>query len=296
MQPERVVIVGAGFGGLRAARSLAGTGMDVLLLDRENYHLFQPLLYQVATASLEQEAIAYPVRSILRRWKGVRFRLGEVTGIDLARRRVLLGEEAIDYDSLVLAAGGVTNFFGLESIGRRAYDLKHLPRAARLRSHILSVFEEAAHEADPARRKALLSFVVVGGGPTGVEFAGALAELVHHVFPLDYPELSPEESRIVLVERQQVLPAFSGRLQRYAVNRLERMGVEVVLGRAVQSAEEDRVHLDNGDEIAACTLLWAAGIKASPLADGLDVPRARGADQGRAGPDAARPPGSDRRR
>lgn len=172
---KRVVIVGMGFGGLRAARALAGEGVEVLLLDRQNYHLFQPLLYQVATAALEQEAIAYPIRAMVRRWEGVNFRLAEVCGADFDKRRLFIAGDVIDYDYLVLAAGSVTNFFGMESVERHAYDLKKLDDAVELRNQILGSFERAARESDPARRKALLTFVIVGGGPTGVEFAGALA-------------------------------------------------------------------------------------------------------------------------
>src|SRR5574341_1106839 len=273
---QRVVIVGAGFGGLQAARQLAGKNVDVTLVDRQNYHLFQPLLYQVATASLEQEAIAYPVRAIVRRWKNVTFRLASVQDIDLDRCVVKADTGEIPYDYLILAAGAVTTFFGLKSVERHAYDLKHLPDATALRSHILRMFERAAQETDPDMRRALLTFVIVGGGPTGIEFAGALAELVRLVFPRDYPGLTPADARIILVEMKRVLPAYPERLQAYAIRRLKQIGVEVVLGKAVEKAEPGVVHLNDGSRIAAHTLHWAAGVQAAPLAGVLPGEKARG--------------------
>ena len=231
---KRVIIIGVGFGGINAARTLAGQGMDVLLLDRNNYHLFQPLLYQVATAGLEQEAIAFPVRALIRGWAGVRFHRTEVTGIDLAQRQVQTTGGAHDYDYLVVAAGSETNYFGLERVQQAAYDLKQLNDAAALRNHILTLFERAAHEHNAEKRQALLTFVVVGGGPTGVEFAGALAELSRLLLRSDFPELEGANIRILLAEAaDSLLLAMPKRLQEYARRRLEKMGVEVLTGAVV---------------------------------------------------------------
>jgi NADH dehydrogenase len=274
---KRVVIVGVGFGGLSAARSLAGKGVEVLLVDRQNYHLFQPLLYQVATASLEQESIAYPIRAIVRRWEGVTFRLAEVCGADFEKRKLFVAGDVIDYDYLVLAAGSVTNFFGLDSVERHAYDLKMLEHAVDLRNRILGSFETAVRESDPARRRALLTFVIVGGGPTGIEFAGALQELIRHVLAKDYPELRVTETKIILVEATgSLLAAFPAELQIYALEKLRRMGVEVLLSTPVSGAEPDRVRLADGTAIPAHTLFWSAGVRAAPLAAALATAKGAG--------------------
>ena len=274
---KRVVIIGMGFGGIRAANNLSGTGLDVLVLDRRNFHLFQPLLYQVATSTLEQEAIAYPIRTIVRRWKGVRFQMSEVQRVDLEQRQVVTADGPIAYDYLIVAAGSVTNFFGLESIMKHAYDLKQLQDAVSLRNHILGAYERAAKETDPAIREALMTFVVVGGGPTGVEFSGALTELAHHMLVSDYPGLPVQQSRIILVEAMdRILAPFPEKLREYALARLQRMGVEVRLGVSVKEAEPDRVLLSDGTEIRSYTLFWAAGVRASPLSDAIPVPKARG--------------------
>jgi NADH dehydrogenase len=276
---KRIIIIGVGFGGLRAAQALRGQGFDVLLLDRQNYHLFQPLLYQVATAGLEQEAIAYPIRAIIRRWRGVRFRQTEVTKIDFTQRQVITRAGALSYDYLVIAAGSATNFFGMDSVRQHSYDLKQLNDAVALRNHILTMFERAAQESDADKRKALLTFVIVGGGPTGVEFAGALSELVRHVLRLDYPELRVAEVRIILAEAApSLLLAMPEPLQRYTQRRLQNMGVEVMLNTSVTGAAEGIVQLKDGATIAAHTLFWSAGVRVAPLADTFDanVPRARG--------------------
>jgi NADH dehydrogenase len=244
--------------------------VEVLLIDRQNYHLFQPLLYQVATASLEQESIAFPIRAIVRRWEGVSFRLAEVCGADFENRKLFIAGGVIDYDYLVLAAGSVTNFFNLESIERHACDLKKLGHAVDLRNQILHSFEKAAREPDPERRRSLLTFVIVGGGPTGIEFAGALQELIRYVLAKDYPELRVAETRIILVEAtDRLLAALPGELQNYALEKLRRMGVEVLLSTPVSGAEPDRVLLADGRVISAHTLFWSAGVSAAPLAAAL---------------------------
>jgi len=274
---KRVVIVGMGFGGLRAARALAGKGMEVVVVDRKNYHLFQPLLYQVASSSLEMESITYPIRAIVREWKGVHFRMAEVTGADFAGKRLLLADGELSYDYLILAAGGATNFFGMASVEQHSFQLKGLSHAIRLRNHILETFERASREGDPVKRRALLTFVIVGGGPTGVEYAGALQELIHNEFSRDYPELDMEETRIMLVEaRGELLPALPERLRRYTAERLRGMGIEVLLNTQVQGAESDRLLLAGGDVIHTHTIVWSAGVQACPLAAALGLPRASG--------------------
>src|SRR5204862_5740293 len=196
----RVVIVGAGFGGLRAARALRKAPVDAVLVDRHNYHLIQPLLYQVATAGLEPEQIARPVRAILRRQTNADFRLADVTGLDVGRRELATAPGPVHYDYLVLAVGGDTNFFGLNSVRRHGFALKDLPDALGIRHQVLRSFERAVLEPDADRRRALLTFVVVGGGPTGVEMAGALSELIRLVLVRDYPRLNITDVRILLLE------------------------------------------------------------------------------------------------
>jgi NADH:ubiquinone reductase (H+-translocating) len=274
---KRVVIVGVGFGGLRAAQALSGKGLDVLLVDRNNYHLFQPLLYQVATAVLEQESIVYPIREIIRHWKGIRFQLAEVRNVDLERRQILTADATIEYDYLILAAGSITNFFGMDTVKRYGYDLKYLSDAVMLRSHILYAFERAAQRQNLPEREALLTFVIVGGGPTGIEFAGALSELIHHVLSKDYPELQVKDARIILVEAGgSLLLTFPKKLQDYARMRLQQIGVKVRLGTAVSGAGPSRVLLKDGTWISSYTLFWAAGVCAASLADALPVMKVRG--------------------
>src|SRR3989454_10775235 len=195
-----VLIVGAGFGGLRAARALRKAPVDVVLLDRHNYHLFQPLLYQVATAGLEPEQIARPVRAILRGQKNFEFRMVEVTGLDLAAKQVATDHGPVTFDYLVLAVGGETNYFGLESIVHHSFGLKSVVEAVAIREHVLRCFERAMLEPDAGGRRALLTFLVVGGGPTGVEMAGALSELIRLVLVKDYPRLNIKDARVVLLE------------------------------------------------------------------------------------------------
>jgi NADH dehydrogenase len=269
---KRVVIVGAGFGGVRAAGLLAGSGHEIVLVDRNNYHLFQPLLYQVATAGLEQESIAHPVRAMIRGWPGTRFHLSEVTAVDFAGRSVMTDRDPISYDYLVIGAGSVTNYFGNEVVARHAYDLKELADAEGLRNHILCAFEQAVREPDPTRKRALMTFVIVGGGPTGVEFAGALAELVRFVLAKDYPELSVDAARVVLVEAaDRLLAAMPESLRSYTLTKLRSMSVEVLLNRRVVDAAPDKVVLHDGAVIPSHTLLWSAGVKAAPLAAALGL-------------------------
>ncbi len=264
--PPRVVIVGAGFGGLRAARALAHAPARVILLDRHNYHLFQPLLYQVATAGLEPEGIAKPVRAILRGQRNLEFRLAAMTGLDAAGRVVRTDAGEVPYDHLILAIGGETNFYGIESVARHGFALKDLRDAVAIRDHVLSRFEEAMLEADAATRRALLTFVVVGGGPTGVEMAGAFSELVRLVLSKDYPRLDLAEVRILLLEAgDRLLPAMPPRLSAAAERTLAGKHVDVRLGAAVASYDGREARLKDDAAIPARTLVWAAGAKASAL-------------------------------
>ncbi len=270
----RVIIVGAGFAGLEAARKLATVPVDVLLLNRTNYHVFTPLLYQVATAGLEPEAIAHPVRGILRGVRNLSFRVATVHGVDLQARQLQTSAGSLAYDYLILAAGSTTNFFGLEA--RDATGLKDLPEALALRNHLLCQCEQATWESDPERRRALLTFVVVGGGPTGVEMAGALAELVRLVLPHDFPALDFREAQIVLLEAMDsVLSMFRPRLRRTALKELRRKGIEVRLGARVARMNAEGVELADGGHIRARTVIWAAGVRASDLAATVDGPRIR---------------------
>jgi len=261
-----VVVVGAGFGGLRAVRALRRAPVDVILVDRHNYHLFQPLLYQVATAGLEPEQIAKPVRAILRGQKNADFRLLEVTGLDLGRRELATGAGPVRYDYLLLAVGGETNFFGLDSVRRHGFALKDIPDALGIRNHVLRNFELAVLESDPDRRRALLTFVVVGGGPTGVEMAGALSELMRLVLARDYPRLNIKDVRILLLEAtDRLLAAMPERLREAAGKTLWRKYVEVRFGAVVADYDGQRLRLKSGELIPAQTVIWAAGVRASPL-------------------------------
>src|SRR5947199_44742 len=238
-----IVIVGAGFGGLRAARALRTAPVDVVLLDRHNYHLFQPLLYQVATAGLEPEQIAKPVRAILRRQPNFEFRMVEVTGVDFAARRVATDRGPVPYDFLILALGGETNYFGLDGIVRHGFGLKGVVDAVAIRNHVLRCFERAMLEPDAERRRTLLTFVVVGGGPTGVEMAGALSELIRLVLVKDYPRLNIKDVRVLLLEASdRLLAAMPDRLSEAAAETLWRKKhVEVRFGAAVLDFDGARV-------------------------------------------------------
>ena len=269
---KRVVIAGMGFAGIRAAQTLAGSGMEVILIDRNNYHLFQPLLYQVATAGLEQESIAYPVRALIRGWNNLFFRMTEVTGLDLDKKRLYTSTINLDYDYLILAGGSVTNYFGNKGVAENAHDLKKLTDAESLRNSVLSCFEQAVQVKDKELRRQLLTFVVVGGGPTGVEFAGALSELIRYVFRKDYPTLNLDETRVLLLEAApEILGAMPPKQRQYAKERLGKMGVEVHCNTLVSDAEPGIVKLANGEEIPSKTLFWSAGVKAAPLADLIPV-------------------------
>ena len=271
MDRPHVVVVGGGFGGLYAARVLAGRPVRVTLLDRRNHHLFQPLLYQVATAALNASDIAAPLRSVLRRARNVTVLLAEVERIDLAARRLTLDRGEIDYDALILAAGAGHSYFGHEDWEVFAPGLKTLEDALEIRRRVLLAYESAERELDGAEQKALLTFVVVGGGPTGVELAGALAEISRQTIARDFRVIDPTKARIVLVEGgARVLGSFPESLSRRAQDALQRIGVEVRTGVIVTRVTADAVWL-GGEQIRARTVLWAAGVAAAPLARTLGV-------------------------
>lgn len=273
----RVVIVGAGFGGLWAARHLARAPADVLLIDRNNFHTFLPLLYQVAAAELEAPAIVYPVRAILRRLPNVDFAMAEVAGLDLDGRRVLTENGPIPYDYLVVATGSATHYFNVPGAQEHAFPLKTLQQAIALRNHIVARFERAAQEADPARQRRALTFVIVGGGATGVEFAGALAELIHGPLRRDYPRLDLSEVSVIVVEAtDSLLAGLPAKLGRYAARRLRKMGIAVRLGAPVTRVRRDAVELADGTAIATETVVWTAGVRGDPAAERWGLPAGRG--------------------
>jgi NADH dehydrogenase len=271
-----VVIVGAGFGGLQAARALHKTSVQVVVIDSRNYHLFQPLLYQVATADLSPADISAPIRSVLRHQHNTQVLLAEVTGVDVEGQRVLMGDRSIHYDYLILATGAQHSYFGHDSWAPFAPGLKSVTDATEIRRKILLAFEAAEMEAAPDKRQALLTFVVVGGGPTGVEMAGAIATLAHKSMVRDFRHISPASARILLVEAgPRLLAAFPESLARKAEQELERLGVEVKTGAAVEGIDAESVMI-GGERLPAKTVIWAAGVKASPAGKwlGAEVDRA----------------------
>jgi NADH dehydrogenase len=272
MALPRVVIIGGGFGGLDAARALANGPVQVTLLDRKNHHVFQPLLYQVATAALSPGDIASPIRWILRHQQNVEVLLADVRRIDPAAKTVITDGETLSYDFLIVATGATHAYFGHDEWAARAPGLKTLDDALEMRRRVLLAFEAAERERDPAAQQRLLTFVIVGGGPTGVELAGALAEIARRTLRDDFRHIHPESARILLLEGgPYVLSTFPDKLRVAARAALEKLGVEVRTGAAVTAIDEDGVTA-GGQRIAAQTILWAAGVAASPLAASLGVP------------------------
>jgi NADH dehydrogenase len=267
-----VVIIGGGFGGLNAAKALKDAPVRITLIDRRNHHLFQPLLYQVATASLSPAEIASPIRSVLRKQENLTVLLAEATAIDINKREVQLDYRTMSYDYLIVAAGARHSYFGHDEWEAYAPGLKSLEDALSIRSRVLLAFEEAERAADEATRNRLLTFVVVGGGPTGVELAGALAEISRHSLAQDFDRIDPRNAKIYLLEAApRILPMFSEKLAKKAQTFLDRLGVTVRTGAMVTDIEPHAVML--GDErIEANTVLWAAGVAASPIAKTLGVP------------------------
>jgi NADH dehydrogenase len=274
MARPRVVIIGGGFGGLHAARALAGADVDVIVLDRKNHHVFQPLLYQVAAAALSPGDIAAPIRWILRRQRNVHVLLADVTRIEPEQRIVYLADtpHTVPYDALIVAAGVTHSYFGHDDWRTHAPGLKTLEDALAIRGRVLTAFELAERERDPVVQRRLLTFVVVGGGPTGVELAGALAEISRHALVNDFRSIDPETARIILIEGGAgVLQTYPEPLPSFARRALERIGVTVWTGSPVTSIEAGRVFV-GGDAIEAGTILWAAGVTASALGASLAVP------------------------
>jgi NADH dehydrogenase len=275
MTRPRIVIIGAGFGGLFAAQALARVDAEITVVDRHNYHLFQPLLYQVATAGLPPSDVAWPIRSILRRQRNATVLLGDVVGVDVARRVVELEDRTLPFDYLVVATGSTHSYFGHDDWRPFAPGLKSIDDATTIRRRLLRAFEAAEMESDSARRERLLRFVIVGGGPTGVELAGTIAELARFTLAADFRRIDPRSAKIVLVEAgPRVLAAFEERQSDYALHALVKLGVEVRLNLAVTACDEGGVWL--GDErLESATVLWAAGVAASPAGRWLGAPTDR---------------------
>jgi NADH dehydrogenase len=271
----RVVVLGAGFAGLTAARTLAGADVRVTVVDRRNHHLFVPLLYQVATAALSPGDIAYPIRAILRGQANAHVLLGDAVSIDPVQRELVLTDERIPYDYLILASGSSHAYFGHDAWEKDAPGLKSLEDALEVRRRILLAFERAEREPDPAKRRRLLTFVLVGGGPTGVELAGAISEISRRVLVKDFRSIDPREARIVLAEAgPRILPAYTPESSASAEETLRRRGVEVRTATPITAVDPEGV-VAGGERIDAGTVLWSAGVRASPLAASLGVTRDR---------------------
>ena len=301
---RQVVVIGGGFGGLEAAKALDGAPVDVTLVDRANYHLFQPLLYQVAMAGLSPAEIASPIRGILAEQTNVRVMMGEVDRVDLAAQRVFVGDDVLAYDWLIVAVGAQTSYFGHDEWEKHAPGLKRIEDALEIRRRVLLAFERAEREPDERERRKLLTFVVIGGGPTGVELAGAIAELSRFVLGKDFRSIDAREAKVVLIEAgARILPSFSEGLAQSAVEQLQELGAEVRTGDRVVTIDDRGVELEDGgdaddlpglgagrerERIASATVVWAAGVKANGLAQALGVPTDR---QGRVivGQDCALP-------
>ena len=269
----KVVIIGAGFGGLWAARCLAKQSVDVLVIDHNNYHTFLALLYQVAAAELEAEDIAYPVRSVFWNTPNIDFVLAHAQRIDLQNRTIKTDSETVSYDYLILATGSITHSFGVQGVDDNAFFLKTLEEAVALKNHIICCFEAAARETDEARKRSLLTFVIVGGGATGVEYAGALTELIHGPLIKDYPTIDFSMVRIILLEAADKLVAnMPQRVRLYTLEKLEKMGAEVRLGAKVAQVTPSAVIMKDNDNIFAKTVVWTAGVRGEPLAGISGIP------------------------
>jgi NADH dehydrogenase len=276
MNTPHIIIIGAGFGGMKAAQKLAGKPVRVTLIDKRNYHLFQPLLYQVATAGISPHEIAYPVRAIFQRHKNIEFFMSRVSGVDFERKVVCTEQGEVGYDYLVIAAGASVNFFGNASLEQNALPLKDVSDAVQVRNHVLRMFELAAQEQDARKRQALLTFVVAGGGPTGVESAGAFSELIRLVLRRDYPNLNMDDVRIILLEAaDSLLAGFPPKLQDSARAVLAAKHVEVRLNAKVSGYDAEAVSLADGNSIPTRTLLWSAGVQAASIYNHLGVEQTR---------------------
>ncbi|WP_289500846.1 NAD(P)/FAD-dependent oxidoreductase [Gloeocapsopsis sp. IPPAS B-1203] len=274
----RVVVVGSGFGGLQATQSLARAQINVLLIDRNNYHTFIPLLYQVAVAELQPEQIAYPVRGILQRFPFANFLMAEVTQIDFANQVIVTDGLTIPYDFLVLSTGSESQFLGVPGADKYALPMKTLPEAVYLRNHLLSCFEQAVREPDPELRQLLLTFAIVGGGPTGVELAGALVELIHGRLIKDFPTLEMEQVQVILLQSSdRLLADLPLRLSDYTYKQLQRSGVKIYLQTKVSKVTSNAIYLEDGTIIFSKTIVWTAGVQAtSPTPTAELFPAAKG--------------------
>lgn len=262
----KLVIVGGGFGGIELAKRLRNKKVEILMLDRHNYHTFQPLLYQVATGGLEADSIAFPLRKIFKNQKNFTFRMTDAERVETARKIIHTSIGEIPYDYLVIATGSDTNFFGQKEIEHFSMAMKTIPEALNLRSMILQNLEEALIETDPVRKSSLLNFVVVGGGPTGVELSGALAELKNHVLPKDYPELRIENIKVYLIEGSpELLGAMSAQASAKSKEFLQKLGVQVFTNMRVESYNGDVIRLSGGQVINTKNVLWSAGVKGAVL-------------------------------
>ena len=270
-----IVIVGAGFAGLETARGLANAPVRITLIDKNNHHLFQPLLYQVAIAGLLPSQIAQPVRTIFRKQKNLAFQMGEVTEIDLNEKYIKLNGSVIAFDYLVISAGARTNFFGFETLEEYGLQLKDLDTAVKTRNHLLSMFEQASHEGDTEKRKSMLTFVIVGGGPTGVETAGALSELITHVMRKDFPRLDLKDAQVILLEAgPSLIAAYPDELREATFKLLRNKNVDIRLNTKMQDFNGQRVMLGDGSTIETQTLIWTAGAKAAEIIDSLGMEQA----------------------
>jgi NADH dehydrogenase len=270
-----IVIIGAGFAGLETARGLANAPVRITLIDRNNHHLFQPLLYQVAIAGLLPSQIAQPVRTIFRKQKNLAFQMGEVTEVDLNEKYIRLNGSVIAFDYLVISAGARTNFFGFDTLEEHGLQLKDLDTAVKTRNHLLSMFEQASHEGDAEKRKAKLTFVIVGGGPTGVETAGALSELITHVMRKDFPRLDLKDAQVILLEAgPSLIAAYPDELREATLKLLRNKNVDIRLNTKMQDFNGQRVMLGDGSTIETQTLIWTAGAKAAEIIDSLGMEQA----------------------
>jgi len=277
-QPQRVLIIGGGFAGLNCAQELANdVRFEVTLLDRQNHHLFQPLLYQVATAALSAPDIARSLRAILTRAENVSVILDEVMAIDPKKREVKSQTAVYQYDTLILAAGAKTSYFGKDEWAKHSIGLKCLDDAKDIRAKVLASLERAERSHDEAEQQRLMTVAIVGAGPTGVELAGAFSDLVRKALKTDYRHINPADLRVILIQSgERVLKAFTPEHSEYTKKRLEKLGVEVILGVRVDAVEEGRIHLNDDRWIEAETVIWAAGVASSPLTEFFDCPKDRG--------------------
>jgi NADH dehydrogenase len=275
-RPHRVVIIGAGFGGIAATQALRGSGAQITIIDRRNHHLFQPLLYQVATSALATSDIAWPIRQIMKRRTDVTTLLGNVSGIDVRGHTVLLDDGAsVPYDSLIIGTGAMHAYFGHDEWAKFAPGLKTLEDATAIRRTLLLAFEHAERESEPKAREALLTFVIIGAGPTGVELAGAISELARDTLKAEFRMIRPDEAKVILIEAgDRVLSNFAPDLSAYALKALRKLGVQVELGRAV-TAVTDKAVIFGDRRIGARTVIWAAGVQSSPAAQWLGAPADR---------------------